>query len=140
MNEIARHEALLNQGPRLKPTIPREIVPEDFDEAKWISAVQDYLRANRPGLLLDDAERRRLEETARQKAESLDEPARKKFEDVVKRKDSVRRRIVRHQAINLYTARTEPRSVDSQRAHAVPCGLSRLDPVLDRCDAARRGS
>jgi hypothetical protein len=115
LNELARHEALLNFGPRLNPAIPREIVPEDFDEARWTAAVQDYLRGNRPGLLIDDAERKRLEETARKKAESLDEPARKKFEDVVKRKDSVRRRILRHQAINLYLVRAEVRSVDSQR-------------------------
>ncbi|MHB1559478.1 MAG: hypothetical protein ACYC61_18680, partial [Isosphaeraceae bacterium] len=115
MNEIGRHEALLAMGGRQNPPIPRETIPDDFNEAKWLSSVQAYLRGVRPLLLPDEAERKRLEEGARRKAELLDAPARKRLEDAVRRKDAVRRRILRHQAINLYLVRSVPKSVDSQR-------------------------
>lgn len=141
MNEIGRHEALLTLGGRQNPPIPRETVPDDFDEAKWLDAVQRYLRGVRPVLLPDEAERKRLEEGARRKAELLDAPARKRLEDAVRRKDAVRRRILHHQAINLYLARSAPKSVDSQRLSLFIAALpSWIQSSLDSLppDEARR--
>lgn len=123
MNEIGRREALLTLGGRQNPPIPRETVPDDFNETKWLDAVQGYLRGVRPIPLPDEAERKRLEEGARRKSELLDAPARKRLEDAVRRKDAVRRRILRHQAINLYLVRSAPKSVDSQRLSLFIAGL-----------------
>lgn len=142
MNEIVRHEALLKMGGRLKPQIPHETIPGDFNEAKWLDAVRNYLRAVRPILLPDQSDRNRLEEAARRKAELLEPPARKKVEDAVRRKEAVRRRILRHQAINLYLAHSGLKSVDSHRLSlfltALPAWIQTSLDVLPPDEARKR--
>jgi hypothetical protein len=50
----ARREELFRRGSRLKPPIPRETRPDDYDEEKRIGLVQEHLKKDRP-LLAGDA-------------------------------------------------------------------------------------
>jgi hypothetical protein len=51
--ERPRREELFRKGARLKPPIPRETQPDDFDEEKWIGLLQEHLRKDRPILLAE---------------------------------------------------------------------------------------
>jgi hypothetical protein len=51
--EHGRRERLFGMGSRLKPPIPRETAPEDFDEEKWVRLAQDQVRKDRPILLAE---------------------------------------------------------------------------------------
>ena len=48
-----RREALLALGTRLKPPIPRETTPDDYDEEKSIGRLQERWKKERPLLLVD---------------------------------------------------------------------------------------
>jgi hypothetical protein len=122
MNEHARRVALFNMGAGLRPPIPRETRPDDYDEEKWLGLLQDYLRNTRPILLAEDAVRKKVEE-ARKRAESLDESARKKLEDAVKKIETGHREVMKRLAINLYVSRTKVSLVDSERLARFVAGL-----------------
>ena len=44
-----RRKSLFQLGNSLKPALPQETKPADFDEEYWIRAVKDYLRKVRAG-------------------------------------------------------------------------------------------
>jgi hypothetical protein len=96
-NEHNRREALLNAGARMKNRIPRETVPADFDEEKWIGLAQDYWRGTRPLILqAEDAPKRKFDDTAKPKT------------------DAIHSEFLRRQAINLYVMRTKAHAVESE--------------------------
>jgi hypothetical protein len=94
--ERVRREALFRLG-QAKKKIPRETLPDDFDEEKWIALLQDQWPQARP---LWSAI-----ETVKGKA---DEAAKKELEEF-------RQKALRRQAINLYVSRAEIRPVDPER-------------------------
>lgn len=96
--ERARREALFRIGERPKIAIPRETLPEDFDEEKWIGEVRTLWGPPLRSIAL------------------LEDAAKTKVVDAIKKRiEAVRPEFVRRQAINLYVSRSERRSVDPER-------------------------
>ena len=91
-----RRDPLLQLGSRLKPAIPRETKPADFDEEDWIGRVEEFWRKTRPVMLFNGA-------------------AANKGDEVAKNKQDAVRQIYRRQAVNLYTSRNKIQAVDSDR-------------------------
>lgn len=95
--ERARRENLFRIGERPKIAIPRETVPDDFDEEEWAKRVQKLWGGLRPITLMEDA-------------------ARTKFADAVKKRvEALRPEFGRRQAINLYVSKAQILPVDPER-------------------------
>ncbi len=115
-----RRKSLFQLGNSLKPALPQETKPADFDEEYWIREVEDYWRKVRPVML--------LEEGARNKGG--EDPAK---EAARKKQDAIRQAIHRRQAVNLYTARTKVKSVEPDKLTEFVTGLPPwLQHVVDQ--------
>lgn len=139
MSEPARRKNLFFQGTRLKPSIPRETLPEGYDPQTEIPKAEAW-RRTRPPVLADDGARAKIEE-ARKKMELQPETARKKTEEVIRKAELGRHELLRRQAINLYVASARVDMVDSERlAHFVRDLPSWIRSTLDSLppDVARR--
>jgi hypothetical protein len=116
-----RREELFRKGARLKPPIPRETRPDDYDDEQALAVLHEYLRKNRPIL---DVEKKQDEQTTE---------AQKAF----------RHNVARRQAINKYVRESRGiRSVAPDRlmrfAASLPAWIqSTLDP-LPPDEATRR--
>jgi hypothetical protein len=88
-----RRKALLKLGNELRPRIPRETIPKDFDDEYWIGEVLGHWRKTNPVMAFDDL-------------------ARNQGDDTAKAKQAILRQLIHHrQAINLYTSRTKIQAV-----------------------------
>lgn len=101
--ERGRREALFQAGKSLKPPIPRETRPADFDEEKSLLEIEELektWRASNPILIPEEAVKKRTEK--------MDELAKNKVQ-------ALRRETLRRQAINLYFTNTKLKPVDPDR-------------------------
>lgn len=121
--EPNRRKAIFQKGARFKKAVPRETIPPDFDEEKWIGELPSRLREF-PAIAM------------------LEHMAKNKVDDAVKKRvEAARPGIQRRQAINLYVSQAKVRSVDSDRLARfiaalppwIPASFDSLSP-----DEARR--
>jgi len=123
--EKARRETLFRIGEQ-KKHIPRETVPDDFDEERWIGLVQEHWRQTRPIFQMNEMAKNKLEESAR------------------KRLEIFRREFLRRQAINLYVSRAAIHAVDADRlsrfVSSLPVWVQASFQSLPPDEARRRAS
>jgi hypothetical protein len=108
--ERFRREYLFKVGARPKFKIPRETIPDDFDDEKWGGSLK---RTIPPIGVLEELVKKKVDETAKKR---LDETAKKRFEAHFAE-------ILRRQAINLYVSEANVRPVDPERLTRFIAGL-----------------
>lgn len=127
--EKGRREALFQLGKSLRPPVPRETRPADFDEEKSLLELEELeksWRGSNPILVPEEAVKRRTE----------------KFDELAKKKvQALQRETNRRQAINLYFSKTKLKPVDPERLAQFLTSLpSWLQSSFDQypADEARR--
>lgn len=97
-SEVARRIELFRLGQRLKPPVPRETVPEGFDEEKWSGQARGLdWEGLRPIAFLEEAGKAKAADAAKKRAEKH------------------RSEVVHRLAINCYVSRSPVPDVDPER-------------------------